>query len=147
MKLALLLFSEDVVKNRQAIATSLFDFLIEVKTQDEHDQTKTEKASKSSKELVAEMRTKLTSLEKEEPSLRLSDDAIANLLAQSTDALLNAQSVLVGVLGEELSKPVRTADLSTVRYEVERKIRLTDSVPPSILQTLITLSRSLSCRD
>ena len=89
------------------------------------------------------MRTKLSSLEKEEPSLRLSDDAIANLLSQSTDALLNAQSVLVGVLGEELSKPVRTADLSTVRYEVERKIRLTDSVPPSILQTLITLSRSL----
>ena len=32
-------FSEDVVKNRQAIATSLFDFLIEVKTQDEPDQT------------------------------------------------------------------------------------------------------------
>ena len=102
-----------------------------------------EMAIKSSKELVAEMRTKLSSLEKEEPSLRLSDDAISNLLSLSTDALLNAQSVLVGVIGEELSKPVRTADLSTVRYEVERKIRLTESVSPSILQTLITLSRSL----
>jgi len=136
-------FSEDVVKNRQAIATSLFDFLIEVKTQDELDQNSTEIPTKPSKELVAEMRTKLSSLEKEEPSLRLSDDAIVNLLSQSTDALLNAQSVLVAVLGEELSKPVRTADLSTVRYEVDRKIRLTDSVSPSILQTLITLSRSL----
>ncbi len=135
--------SEDVVKNRQAIATSFFDFLIEVKNSNEPDQTESEEASKSAKELVSEMRTKLSSLEKEEPNLRLSDDAITSLLSLSTDDLLNAQSVLVGVLGEELSKPVRTADLTTVRYEVERKIRLTESVSPSILQTLITLSRSL----
>ena len=74
-------FSEDVVKNRQAIATSLFDFLIEVKNSNEPDQTESE-GIKSSKELVSEMRTKLSSLEKEEPSLRLSDDAISNLLSR-----------------------------------------------------------------
>ena len=53
------------------------------------------------------------------------------------------KDVLSAIIGEELSKPVRTGDLSTVRYEVERKIRLADSIPPSILQTLITLGRSL----
>ena len=136
-------FSEDIARNRQAIATSLFDFLIEVKNANEPDQTESEVPVKPVKEQVAEMRAKLANLEKEEPSLRLSDDAISSLLAQKTDALLEMQQVLVSVMGEELSKPIRTADLSTVRYEVERKIRLTDSLPASVLQTLTTLSRSL----
>jgi putative nucleotidyltransferase with HDIG domain len=136
-------FSEDVARNRQAIATSLFDFLIEVKNDKEPDQSETEVQVKSDKEQVAEMRTKLASLEEEEPNLRLSDDAISTLLSQKTESLLEAQNVLVSVMGEELSKPVRTADLSTVRYEVERKISLKESIPPAVQQTLITLSRSL----
>ena len=36
-------FSEDVAKNRQAIATSIFDFLIEVKKMSELDKLKTTK--------------------------------------------------------------------------------------------------------
>lgn len=137
-------FSEDVVKNRQAIATSLFDLLIEVKNSIEPDQAETEVPNNSVKEQVQTMRAKLASLEEEEPGLRLSDDAIASLLAQNTDTLLNMQKILVDVMGEELSKPVRTSDLSTVRYEVEREIRLTDAIPPSVLQTLIAISRSLT---
>ncbi|MER2089846.1 MAG: HDIG domain-containing metalloprotein, partial [Sporosarcina sp.] len=125
------------------IATSLFDFLIEVKNANEPDQTESEVPVKTVKEQVAEMRSKLANLEKEEPNLRLSDDAISSLLSQKTEDLLEMQKVLVSIMGEELSKPVRTADLSTVRYEVERKIRLTESLPASVLQTLTTLSRSL----
>src|SRR5690606_19730462 len=46
-------------------------------------------------------------------------------------------------IDEELSKPIRKEDLSTIRYEVERKIRLADTIPPSVLQTILTLGRLL----
>ena len=42
-----------------------------------------------------------------------------------------------------MSKPIKTSDLATVRYEIEQKIRTSDSVPPLFLQTAITIGRSL----
>ena len=89
------------------------------------------------------MRKKLGNLEKEEPGLRLSDEAISDLLEQKTDVLRDVQSIVSTIIGDELSKPVRTGDLSTVRYEVERKIRLADTIPAPILQTVLTIGRLL----
>ena len=92
---------------------------------------------------IAEMRKKLGNLEKEEPGLRLSDEAISDLLEQKTDVLRKMQTIVSTIIGDELSKPVRTGDLSTVRYEVERKIRLADTIPAPILQTVLTIGRLL----
>ena len=47
--------------------------------------------------------------------MRLSDDAISNLLAQDLAVLLSMQKTLVAIIGEELSKPVRTSDLTAVK--------------------------------
>ena len=52
-------------------------------------------------------------------------------------------TIVSTIIGDELSKPVRTGDLSTVRYEVERKIRLADTIPAPILQTVLTIGRLL----
>lgn len=136
-------FSQDVGNNRQAIATSIFDFLIDVKEMREFGQSNVEEAVLDNKAQIAKVRKKLGNLEKEEPGLRLSDDAISLLLAQKTDVLESIQSVLATTIGDELAKPIRKEDLSTVRYEVERKIRLADTIPPSVLQTILTLGRLL----
>ncbi|KXH87407.1 HD family phosphohydrolase [Sporosarcina sp. HYO08] len=142
-------FSEDIAKNRQAIATSLFDFLIEVKeievkSTKEKDQTSSdEQMNKIHKEQLAELRNKLTRLEQEEPDLKLSDEAIGSLLALDITELQKIQKALVDIIAEELSKPVRAVDLSTVRYEVEQKLRLSSAIPSSLLQTMITIGRSL----
>ena len=53
-------FSEDVAKNRQAIATSLFDFLIEVKESARNELVNQDTAPKSNKELIVKMREKLS---------------------------------------------------------------------------------------
>ena len=56
------------------------------------------------------MRKKLGNLEKEEPGLRLSDDAISSLLAQRTDVLREyPKRIVQRTIGEELSKPVRNS--------------------------------------
>ncbi|WP_342511283.1 HDIG domain-containing metalloprotein [Sporosarcina sp. FSL K6-1522] len=137
------LFSEDVAKNRQAIATSLFDIIVGVKSSSVSDSASKDEKAAPTKEQVAEIRKQFASLEKEEPSLRLTDDAIVALLAQDIDVLLKMEHALVTIIGEELAKPIRTTDLSTVRYEVEQKLRLSDAIPSTSLQTLIVLSRSL----
>lgn len=135
--------SQEVGKNRQAIATSIFDFLIDVKEMREFGQSDEDEAVLDNKAQIAEVREKLGNLEKEEPGLRLSDDAISLLLAQKTEVLEGIQDVLATTIGDELAKPIRKEDLSTVRYEVERKIRLADTIPPSVLQTILTLGRLL----
>lgn len=136
-------FSEDIVKNRQAIATSLFDFLIEVKQENVPDPEDPEKQERSKSEQIKKVSENFSKLAEEEPGLRLTDEAIASLLTKGTAELRKMQKEIVSIIGEELSKPVRSGDLSTVRYEVERKLRLSDAIPPTELQTLITLSRSL----
>ncbi|MEK5038883.1 HD family phosphohydrolase [Sporosarcina sp. FSL K6-3457] len=135
--------SKDVATNRQAIATSIFDFLIDVKKMGELGQSADDEVLLDNKKQIAEVRKKLGNLEKEEPGLRLSDDAISALLAQKIEVLEGIQHVLSTTIGEELSKPIRKEDLSTIRYEVERKIRLVDTIPPSNLQTILTLGRLL----
>ncbi|MBE1553716.1 HD family phosphohydrolase [Sporosarcina limicola] len=136
-------FSEEVEKNRQAIAASLFDILAEVKSSEKKTKDESDELALLRKEQVAEMRKKLAGLEEEEPGLRLSDEALSNLLSLEKDVLLNIKQVLVSIMGVELSKPIRAADLSSSRYEVERKIRLSDSIPQSVLQSVLTLGRSL----
>lgn len=129
-------FSEDIAKNRQAIATSIFDYLIAMKKNIEADKTTVEKSTK-------EMREKLTSLEKEEPDLQLNDEAVSVLLAEDVNVLMEIQKYIVEALGIELSKPVRSEDLSAMKYDVERQIRLSNLVPTKIEQPVVMIARSL----
>lgn len=136
-------FSEDIAKNRAAIAIELFDIIIKEKQENGPDTDDPDKKVKTRTEQIKDIRGKLLKLEEEEPGLRLTDDAISSLLTRDASVLRKMQSEISGIIVEELSKPVRSGDLSTVRYEVERKLRLSEVIPPSELQTLLTLGRSL----
>jgi len=136
-------FSEDVSKNRQAIATSIFDFLIKVKSDAGNGVLKSGASNDDVQKALDVMRKNLVTLEEEEPNLYLNDEAITNLLMEDADTLLTVQKRLVNIVGEELEKPVRTGDLTTAKYDVERKIRLSDSIPLNIQQTVTTIGQSL----
>ncbi|WP_318241631.1 HD family phosphohydrolase [Sporosarcina quadrami] len=138
-------FDESVAGNRQAVASSLFDFIIKEKQANvpSLEDIEKEEPVKTRSEQVKDVRKELTKLEEEEPSLRLTDEAIASLLTNEASRLDKMKQELVKIIGEELSKPIRSGDLSPVRYEVERKLRLSEAIPPAELQTLITLGRSL----
>ena len=136
-------FSEGVAKNRQAIATSIFEFLSEVKKGIDPDLFKSDKPVKIENSSINEMREKLVSLVAEEPDLQLKDEAIANLLALEDPVLENVEKQIIEVIGKELTKPVRTADLMIAKNEVERQIRLSNSIPSKIEQTAILIAQSL----
>lgn len=134
-------YSEDIAKNRTAIATSIFDFFIEVKK--EHIAETDAEESKIDGQLVEGMREKLKSLEEEEPNLDLTDQAIADLLAEKVEVLEKIKSAVTEALGMELGKPLRTQDLTFAKYEIERNLRLTNDVPTKIEQPVIAIARSL----
>ena len=136
-------FSDEVAKNRQAVAASIFDILIEaeeveVELDENQDELKT-----SHKEQVADVRKRFAELEEKEPGLRLSNEAIAGFLTLDTVTLTSIKDHLVEILGEELSKPIREESLSISRYEIERKLRLVDVIPSSELQSVLSIGRSL----
>lgn len=136
-------FSDEVAKNRQAVAASIFDFLIEAKEvelelDENQDVLKTVRT-----EQVAEVRKRFAELEEKEPGLRLSNETITGLLALDIATLTTIKDHLVEILGEELSKPIREENLSTSRYEIERKLRLAEVIPSSELQSVLSIGRSL----
>ena len=136
-------FSEDVAKNRTAIARSLFDIIIDVKKGAGSNFLDPELSESDRKKPIAEIREKLLSLVEEEPELQLSDEDIASFLAEDVEVLERIQKAIVGIVGEELSKPVRTADLTLARYEIERQIRLVNQVPETLEQPVIMIARTL----
>lgn len=136
-------FSEDIAKNRQAIAKSIFEFLTEAKKGIDPDSQESGEPINKDSSLVNEVRAKLASLEEEEPELQLQDEEIADLLAIDQTVLGNVEKKLVELVGSELTKPVRTADLMMVKNDVERQIRLSNSIPSQIEQPIIMIAQAL----
>jgi len=136
-------FSEGVAKNRQAIATSVFDVFIDVKKNMDKTTDGTELTSIDLQKEIGILRNTLVTLEEEEPDLFLSDKAIKDLLLEDVNVLKRTQEMLVKLIGDELSKPIRIGDLAIVKYDVEREIRRSDNVPSSVLETIITIGRTL----
>jgi hypothetical protein len=136
-------FSDEVAKNRQAVAASIFDILIEAKELQLEIDENQDDLKNSQKDQVADVRKRFAELEEKEPGLRLSNETIASFLALEPAILMNIKNHLVEILGEELSKPIREESLSISRYEIERKLRLVDAIPSSELQSVLSIGRSL----
>lgn len=139
-------YSEAIAKNRQAIAASIFDLLIDVKkeiAQEQNQEVEETESAEVHNKPVELMREKLQALEEEEPDLQLTDEAIANLLAEEVDVLEKVKEAVTRALSIELEKPLRTHDLTLSRYEIERNLRLTSEIPVSIEQPVILIARSL----
>lgn len=136
-------FSEDVSKNRQAIAASIFNFFIDEKKEIVIDEIEPNTPLVIQKSSIEKMRKELSSLEEEEPELHLEEESITNLLNQDVVVLENVRDFVIETIGNELMNKVRTDDLSIKKYDIENKIRLANIVPSNIKQPVITIARTL----
>lgn len=127
------LFSEEIMKNRQALISSIFDALTEVREKADNDPSFT-----STKQLK-QVKDRLAELGKEEPDLKLPDELIKELLKKDSQAIESVHQLLLTILGDELSKPIKEADVLSVRYEVERKIRESNQVPRELIEGIIAI--------
>ena len=136
-------FSEDISKNRQAIAASIFNYFIDEKKGIMIDEIEPDTPLAIQKKSVEEIRKELSSLEEEEPELQLNEEAIISLLNQDVVVLENVRDFVVDTIGNELMNKVRTDDLSMKKYDIENQMRLANIVPSNIKQPVITIARSL----
>ena len=136
-------FSEDVSKNRQAIAASIFNFFIDEKKVIVTDEIEPSTPLIIQKKSIEKIRKELSSLEAEEPELQLDEESIISLLTQDVVVLENVRDFVIDTIGTELMNKVRTDDLSIKKYDIENKMRLANIVPTNIKQPVITIARSL----
>lgn len=128
-------FSEDIMKNRQAILASIFTAVSDVKVEIKEDPAMT------AVEQLEILRKKLKGLEKEETFLLITDDQLKQLLSAEQGDLDNAHELLTLVVGRELALPFRAEQVPLHRYEVERRIRQTTTLPRDLLDVTLSLGR------
>ncbi|MDV6377942.1 HDIG domain-containing protein [Sporosarcina sp. GW1-11] len=129
-------YSEDIMKNRQAIISSIFTAVSDVNVETKKDQTITVN------EKLTKLRTKLKGMEKEDSFYVLSDAQLKQLLAAEQKDLDNLHELLLLAVGGELAKPFKQDQLSMHRYEVERRIRQTNTLPNDLLDVALTIGRT-----
>ncbi len=136
-------FSEEVSKNRQAIAASLFDFLLESKTLENKEIDQDTAQDVTLKEQVTLVNKRLTELEGKEPGLRMSNETIERLLALDVATLENIKKNIVEIVGDELSNPIKKENITASQNEVERKLRQLNVIPSPELQYVLPIARTL----
>lgn len=131
-------FSDDITKNRQAIAQTIFDHVIASKKELE------KKKGKVTDQVVNKVIEKLEPLKQEEQDITIDEDIIRLFLGENVATLESIKAEVLAVLQKELSKPLRTSDMTFVKYEIERQLRLSNHIPDRIEETVIELSRALA---
>lgn len=126
-------FSEDVMKNSQAVISSILQAVADVKVE------ANEAGNTTAAERLKQVKQKLTGLD--DSALPLSDEQLKQLLASDQDELNYLQEVLIVTLGQELSKPFRAEQVSSYRYKVEWQLRQSD-LPKELLGPALALGRS-----
>ncbi|WOV85516.1 HDIG domain-containing protein [Sporosarcina jeotgali] len=134
-------FNEEISTNRQSIATSLFDYILEVKksTLSEEEEISASKL----KAAIREMNKKLKELKETEPDFYLSEPVLAGLLTEDETVLLDMRTELTKIVSDELSKPIKAKDVTVIQYDAERKLRTSSKIPDGQVQTMIQLVRPL----
>ncbi|MGE7927390.1 HD family phosphohydrolase [Lysinibacillus xylanilyticus] len=129
-------FSSDVAKQRAAIVTSLFDYVLEVKTDVE-----------SSKEpipvvdQVAKLRKKFESIDSEQMPIIFTDSQLEGLLVQSEADLKRTSAQLSKSVQEYLQKSIRSENVFAGQNDFETKIRGQRGYPDKIFNTVVLIGR------
>lgn len=131
-------FSDDIAKNRQTIAQNIFDHVITAKKDLEKNNKKV------TDDIVNQVAEKLEPLKQEEKSLDIDKETIKLLLREKAATLEDTQNEVVKTLQKELSKPLRTTDLTFAKYEIERQLRLASDIPERIEEPVISIARALA---
>ncbi|UZN01128.1 hypothetical protein OL548_27730 [Lysinibacillus sp. MHQ-1] len=130
-------FSEDVAKQRAAIVTSLFDYVLEVK-----------KDVANSKEPIAiadqvgQLRKKFESLDEDQMPLIFTDSQLEGLLVQSDEDLNRTSIQLSKTVEEYLQKSIRPENVFVAQNDFETKIRGQRGYPDKIFNTVVLIGRT-----
>lgn len=129
-------YSEDIMKNKKAIINSIFTAVSELDVETKKDE------SILPNEKLKKLRQKLKGMEKDDSFYLLSDEQLKQLLAADQKDVDNLHELLLLTVGGELAKPFKEDQLLMHRYEVERRIRQTSTLPNDLLEIALAIGRT-----
>lgn len=130
-------FSEEVAKQRAAIVTSLFDYVLEVKADVE-----IRKEQVAIEDQIAMLKKKLETIDFKQMPVSFTEAQLENLLIQSEADLTKSSTLLSKLVSENLQKPIRAENVSYEKDEFETKIRQQRGYPDEILNTVVLIGRA-----
>ncbi|MFJ8514419.1 HD family phosphohydrolase [Lysinibacillus xylanilyticus] len=129
-------FSADVAKQRAAIVTSLFDYVLEVKTDVESSKEPIPIADQ-----VTKLRKKFESIDSEQMPIIFTDSQLESLLVQSEADLKRTSAQLSKSVQEYLQKSIRSENVFAGQNDFETKIRGQRGYPDKIFNTVVLIGR------
>lgn len=129
-------FHNEIAEHRATFATTIFDVVLEAK----RDIAKDEELPDA--EQVQLLRTKLKDILTNQSGLILSDSQLELLLKASDESLTNTKNTLGSLVSTTLKEPVRKDNVSTVRSELESKVRQQLSIADSLINVASTIGRA-----
>jgi len=129
-------FSADVAKQRAAIVTSLFDYVLEVKTDVESSKEPIPIADQ-----VSKLRKKFESIDSEQMPIIFTDSQLEGLLVQSEADLKRTSVQLSKSVQDYLQKSIRSENVFAGQNDFETKIRGQRGYPDKIFNTVVLIGR------
>lgn len=127
-------FSEENGEQRAAIVTSIFDYVLEIKAQQD------EEALPIEAQLNA-LKKNLRGLESDSEGIRFTDATLTALLEVDNSTLLKLRNSLTESINDIMSKPIRSEQVENAKNEIENRILRYPSIPESIVSTAILIGR------
>lgn len=130
-------FSADVAKQRAAIVTSLFDYVLDVKADVESSKEPIPIADQ-----VTKLRKKFESIDSEQMPIIFTDSQLEGLLVQSEADLKRTSTQLSKSVQEYLQKSIRSENVFAGQNDFETKIRGQRGYPDKIFNTVVLIGRT-----
>ncbi|MER2190129.1 MAG: HD family phosphohydrolase [Solibacillus sp.] len=131
---AVYVFNSEMAEHRVTFVTTIFDIVLEAKQEIAKEEIE-------SAEQVQLLRTKLKDVLTNQSGLVLSDGQLETLLKASEESLTNTKNTLSSLVSTTLKDPVRKDSLSTVRSELESKIRQQPAIADALANAASAIGR------
>lgn len=129
-------FDEEVSHHRIALIESIFDIVQDVRKDIEKI-----KETPSKEEQIKLLQNKLKTITESHRSLKLTDEQLWTFLTMPETELNDAKQVLVKLVEETLSQPIRKENVTNARNELDSKIREHNAIPQDLADAFVTIGR------
>lgn len=129
-------FDDEIAEHRVALIESIYEIVLDVR-----DEIEEMEEIPTKEEQIQLFRSKLKEITDSQSSLRLTDDQLWSLIIIEKNELNKGNLALKRIVDETLSNPIRKENLTTVRNEVETKIRDNENISQLITSAFVTIGR------
>lgn len=129
-------FDDEIAKHRVALIDSIYEILIDVR----NEIAESDKTFKKDEQIQL-LRSKLKEITESQSDLKLTDEQLWSLMIIDKNELSKAHSILTNLINETLATPIKKENVTTVRNDIEAKIREDQSISQSITSAFVTIGR------